>query len=94
MDKVIPDLLIDDVTTEYGPFLDIDTKRVPDISNEMAAVLAVGHFNLRTSVAALSRLLGWLAHQAEQHGTKPEDFMEAVTQQTLNYCRAFSSQRK
>ena len=57
----------------------------------MAAVLIAGNFNLRTSAAALSRILGWLAYQAGQHGTKPEDFMKAVTEQSLNYCGAFSS---
>jgi hypothetical protein len=91
VDKPIPDLSIDDTMADYEQFLDIDTKQIPAIANNLAAVLVAGNFNLRTSAAALSRILGWLAYQAEQNGSTPEDFLNAVTQQSLNYCGAFSA---
>jgi hypothetical protein len=94
MENLIPNLAIDEAMKdngEFGEVFGIDTNQIPKLSNELANVLASGGFNLRTSAAAISRLLGWLAHQAEQQGYAPEDFMKAVTHQTLNYCRAFSS---
>jgi hypothetical protein len=91
MERYIPDLAIDGVMKDHGDAVGIDTKQVPNISNEMAGVLVSGGYNLRTSLAAIARLLGWLAFQAEQHGMTPEDFTKAATQQTLNYSRAFSS---
>jgi hypothetical protein len=94
VEKPIPDLSIDDTMADYGQFLGIDTKQIPRIANEMAAVLVTGNFNLRTSAAALSRILGWLAYEAGQHGTKPEDFMKAVTEQSLNYFGAFKSRHE
>jgi hypothetical protein len=94
MENLIPNLAIDEAMKdngEFGEVFGIDTNQIPRLSNELANVLASGGCNLRTSAAAVSRLLGWLAHQAEQQRYPPEELMKAVTQQTLNYCRAFSS---
>ncbi len=68
----------------------IDGEHIPDVSNEIAAILIANNFRLRSCGAALARVLGWLAFQA-RNDIAPTEFLKAVTDQSLNYCRAFSA---
>ena len=90
MRKLIPDLAVDSAVAEYGEVFGIDSKRIPDASNEIAAILLANNFQLRSCGAALARVLGWLAFQA-RNDIEPGEFLKAVTNQSLNYCGAFSA---
>jgi hypothetical protein len=90
MKKLIPDLAVDGAVAEYGEVFGIDSKRIPDASNEIAAILLANNFQLRSCGAALARVLGWLAFQA-RNDIEPGEFLKAVTDQGLNYCGAFSA---
>ena len=70
--------------------LGIDPIRVPRAANEIAAVLAEEQLDLRSAAAALSHVLGWLAFQLGEGGGTPEDFANAVAEQTINYYREFA----
>ncbi len=85
----MPDLQIYEVMGDDG-FLGIEIKDIPRVANEIAAVLAKEDFKLRSCSAALAHVLGWLAYQIKEQGSSPEDFMAAVTEQSLNYCHEFS----
>jgi hypothetical protein len=90
MEKPIPDLPIDRGVAEYGETFGVDGKRIADVSNEITAILLANNFGLRSCLAALARVLGWLAFQA-RNDIEPGEFLKAVTDQSLNYYRAFSA---
>lgn len=90
MEKPIPSLAIDTPVAEYAEVFGIDGKRIPDVSNEIAAILLANNFRLRSCGAVLARVLGWLAFQA-RNDIAPAEFLKAVTEQSLNYCAAFSA---
>jgi hypothetical protein len=46
MKKPIPDLAVDSAVAEYGEVFGIDSKRIPDTSNEIAAILLANNFRL------------------------------------------------
>ena len=86
--KLMPDLPI--YESLDGSLLGIDVEKLPRVANDLAAVLEAEHLNLRTSVAAISHVLGWLAWQAQFYGSSPEEFLKDVAQQAHAYCREFS----
>jgi hypothetical protein len=90
MEKLIPDLPIDAASAEFGEVLGVDFDRIPDASNEIAAVLRAQDFGLRSCGAALARVLGWLAFEARTQ-IEPREFLKAVTDQSLNYVAGFSA---
>ena len=90
MQKLIPDLPIErDPSDVFEQHFGMDLRRIPDASNEIAAVLASYDFKLRNCGAALARVLGWLTFQA-RNDIRPEDFLKAITDQSVNYYQAFS----
>ena len=83
-------MAVDGAVAEYGEVFGIDSKRIPDAANEIAAVLVANNFGLTSCGVALARVLGWLAFQA-RNDIEPGEFLKAVTDQGLNYCGAFSA---
>ena len=90
MEKPIPDLAVDTPIAKQGEVFGIDGERIPDVSNEIAAILLANNFRLRSCGVALARVLGWLAFQA-RNDIEPGEFLKAVTDQSLNYYGAFSA---
>ena len=91
--KFIPDLDVDKENPELGEALGIRLDRIPDASNEIAAILVSNDFALRSCGAALARVLGWLAFQSQAE-IEPREFLKAVSEQSLNYCTAFAARSK
>lgn len=85
MEKPKPDQLL---ITLLRKIFGIDFRMIPGASNEIASILRANNFRLRSSGAALARVLGWLACQA-RNDIEPRDFLKAFTDQTLNYYNEF-----
>lgn len=86
--KLIPDLIIDQLVAEHGRFQDVDGTQAQELSNAIAAVLLPEDANFRTSMYALARVLGWVAFLVQEKIT-PEDLIKSVTEQSMNFYRAF-----
>ena len=90
MEKPIPSLAIDTPVAEYAEVFGIDGKRIPDVSNEIAAILLANNFRLRSCGAVLAASWdGW--RSKPETILPPAEFLKAVTEQSLNYCAAFSA---
>jgi hypothetical protein len=91
--RLIPPLRIEDEMPVE--FEGINTKQASDMANDIAWIIARSNANLRTTMCAVSHVLGWVAFTvtSQSSGVGAEDLMNSAAQQASNYYRAFVAQQ-
>ncbi len=92
--RLIPPLHIEDEM--QAEFEGINMKQASDMANDIARIIAKANANLRTTMCAVSHVLGWVAFTVTSQSSEvgAEDLMNSAIQQATNYYRAFVAEQR